>query len=132
MKKLFLISSLALGLLFSDCSGNRKNRLAILFDRVDNLGVGSEVKIHGITIGKVTHLSLIDNGVLVKIAFRDKREIPVGSKFSIINPMIGVAYIDIEPSMSNTFLTPEDTATGKYGEKGLLDNLISDSTTRKK
>jgi ABC-type transporter Mla subunit MlaD len=132
MKTLFLEISVFMCLFFGACLGNKKNKLAIIFDRVDNLEIGSSQKIHGIDIGKVSNLKLIDTGVLVKISLSNKRVIPIGSKFSIINPMIGVTYIDIEPSTSNTFLTPKDTVTGKYGEKGLLDNLVSDSTTRKK
>ncbi|MGQ0738004.1 MAG: MlaD family protein [Bacteroidota bacterium] len=133
MKTPAIILSIALSLFFLACARHKKNKLTIVFDRVDNLQAGSPVKIQGIDIGKVLGLNLIDGGVLVKITLWDNKQIPAGSIFSIVNPMIGsAAYIDIEPSESAVFLSSEDTASGKYGERGLLDNLISDSAKRKK
>ncbi|MEO6610832.1 MAG: MCE family protein [Chitinophagaceae bacterium] len=132
MKTGALILLFTLCTLLQACSSQKKENLIIVFDRVDNLNTKSEVKIHGIDVGEVSGLKLIDTGVLVKIRLSEKRQIPAGSTFSIINPMIGASYIDIEPSKEPTFLTVKDTVSGKYNERGLLDNLMTDSVNRKK
>ena len=132
MKAGALILLFTVWTLLQACSYQKKDNLIIVFDRVDNLNTKSAVKIHGIDVGEVSSLKLIDTGVMVSIKLSGKRQIPAGSTFSIINPMIGAAYIDIEPSKESVFLTANDTMSGKYGERGLLDNLMTDSVSRKK
>ena len=110
MKRLFI---LILAALIFSC-GHQKNRLTILFDRVDNTEVGSPVKVKGVTIGEVTRLKLVDEGVLVSIRFNKKRNIPKDSKFSIETPLIGLGTVIIEPGTQKEFLTSRDTVVGIY------------------
>jgi ABC-type transporter Mla subunit MlaD len=117
---------------FTACHRQKKTDLNILFDRVDNIAVGSEVRMHGFTIGEVNRLKMMGNGILVSISFKEKTDIPAGSKFSIYSPLIGSSVIDIKPSTQSIFLTKRDTATGKYDTKGLLDDMFSDSTRKAK
>ncbi len=113
------------------CSRNM-NRLTILFDRVDHLEVGSEVKIYGVIVGKVTDLDLVDSGVLVKLSIKKESKIPVGSVFTIERSLIGSASIIVQPSTQTAFLTASDTAIGKYSEKKLLDEFVADSARKEK
>jgi ABC-type transporter Mla subunit MlaD len=117
---------------FVGCSHNKKAKLAILFDRVDHLKEGSEVYYKGLPVGEVTYLDLFRDSVLVEIKFTSAVKIPANSKFIINSSLIGIANISIEPSAKTTFLTSMDTVTGSYREKGLLDNLVSDSAKRQK
>ena len=119
-------------LLFAACSHKNKNKLSILFDNVSNLGKGAEVKLHGITIGEVTNMELLGDSVLVDIKLNKEQKIPVGSKFSILNPLIGNALVVIEPSEQKTFLKQIDTAKGSYEAKGILDTFFADSLNRQK
>ena len=127
------VSILLFELIFlAACSQKNKNRLNILFDKVDNLQKGGDVKLHGITIGEVTAMDLLGDSVLVAIKLEKEQKIPIGSKFSITNPLIGSPSITIEPSGQKEFLTQTDTAKGCYETKGVLDTFFSDSLNRQK
>lgn len=119
-------------LFFTACLGNKKNKLNVLFNKVDSLEKGAPVKLHGITIGKVTDLELFKDSVLVEIKLDKGRKIPVGSKFKIINSLIGGPSIIVEPSDQKVFLTLTDTAKGNYETKGLLDAFFTDSLNKQK
>ena len=114
------------------CSQKNKNRLNILFDKVDNLQKGGDVKLRGITIGEVTAMDLLRDSVLVVIKLEREQKIPIDSKFSILNPLIGSPSIAIEPSEQEKFLKPTDTVRGSYEVKGILDTFFSDSLNRQK
>ena len=103
-----------------------------MFDKVDNLEKGASVKLHGITIGEVTNMDLSGDGVLVDIKLDKEQKIPVGSKFSIINALIGNSSIVVEPSGQKIFLKSSDTIKGNYETKGILDTFFSDSLNRQK
>lgn len=117
---------------FFACSYDNKSKVTVLFDRVDNIEKGSKVYLKGFPVGEVTHLELLGDSVLADIKLSDTIRIPLDSKF-IINPsLIGSAHITIEPSDKTTYLTNKDTASGFYLQKGLLDDMVSDSTRREK
>jgi ABC-type transporter Mla subunit MlaD len=128
MRKIFFVIT---ALIFFSCSGKKEKR-AIIFNRIDNLSKNAEVKMLGVPIGKVINCSLVDSGVLVEIKLNSKKEIPGGSTATIINPFIGPAYINIEPSKSNYFLTEKDTIIGLYEDVKILDKMLSDTITKRK
>ena len=114
------------------CSHDNKNKVTVLFDRVDNIEKGSKVYLKGFPVGEVIHLELFGDSVLVDIKLADSVNIPVDSKF-IINPaLIGNSTISIEPSDNKTFLTNKDTINGSYVEQKLLDRVMSDSVQKQK
>jgi ABC-type transporter Mla subunit MlaD len=114
------------------CSPNDKRKVTVLFNRVDNVKTGDNVYLKGLSIGEVTHLELFGDSVLVDIKLADTIKIPFNSKFIIQPSLIGSSNITIEPSDKTVFLTNKDTARGSYLQKGLLDNMVSDSTKREK
>jgi ABC-type transporter Mla subunit MlaD len=109
-----------------------KNKMTILFDNVEGLEEKANVYYRGIIVGKVTSLELFEDKVAVDITLKDSIAIPVDSRF-IINPsVIGSAHITIEPSTQSTFLSQNDTVTGMYGKKQLLDDFFCDTARRRK
>ena len=114
------------------CSYSHKNKLTILFDRVDNLEIGGRVLLKGLPVGKVTHLELFGDSVLVTVKLSDTINIPVESKFIITPSLLGNSHIDIEVSNKTTYLGSKDTVAGSYQKNGVLDNLFSDSAKREK
>jgi ABC-type transporter Mla subunit MlaD len=114
------------------CSDKNKNRITILFDRVDNIEVGSNVYLKGFLVGEVKHLALADNGVWVDIKLAGETKIPVDSKFLVISSPLGLAHISIEASDKKNYLLSKDTVTGVYNQQGLLDELLADSTNKEK
>jgi ABC-type transporter Mla subunit MlaD len=116
-------------LLLASCTHRNKNKLSILFDHVDNLEIGSKVNMKGIVIGEVTAIEFFRDSVLVDIYYTGVK-IPVDSKFIINSPLVSAAYLAIEPSNNITFLASKDTVNGYYLKKGLLDDMVSDSTKK--
>ena len=129
MTKLFF--GLLLTITFAGCF-SKQNKYIISFDRVDGLQEGSSVLNKGLTIGKVTHIDLFGNRVLVDIKLNDNTKVPEQSIFLIKENLLGSSYIDIEYSDRINFLTSKDTALGKYQKQSIMDNIISDTTKRKK
>ena len=128
MKILFV---LLLTFAFVGCF-SEKNKYTISFDRVDGLQAGSNVLNRGLNIGKVTHIDLFGNRILVEIELSGKTKIPEQSIFLIRENLLGSSYVDIEYSDSNKFLTSKDTILGKYQKQAFMDTIISDTTKRKK
>ena len=113
------------------CSKESKNRLNILFDNAEGLKIGSIVKLRGVKIGEVTKMTLLGDSVLVSVDLSNDKKIPINSKFSIVNSIIGVCTIIIEPSDEKKIMNHTDTASGSYSEKGILDTFLSDSANKK-
>lgn len=118
-------------IIFGGCF-SKQNKYTVSFDRVDGLQEGSNVLNKGFTIGKVTHIDLYGNRVLVNIKLNTNRLIPVQSKFLIWENLLGSSYIEIEYSNQTNFIASKDTVFGKYQKQAVMDNLISDTTKRKK
>jgi len=131
MRTQLLLITFFLTALFSSCLRD-KNKLTILFDRVDGLETDAKVYQKGIIIGKVTDLHLVDKGVLADIQFKDNVRIPVDSKFTISTSLLGTTSISVEPSNNKSYLTLKDTIAGHYNDKKLLDDLVSDSAKQQK
>ena len=128
MRKLFSI--LFLTVILTSCS-KQKNKLSIIFDRVNGLKLGSTVQKKGVAIGEVSKIDLLGNEVIVDIELKDKIQIPVGSQFYISNTLIGDATINVDFSINSNYLASKDTAKGTFGHKTLLDDIFLDSAKRK-
>jgi ABC-type transporter Mla subunit MlaD len=125
-----LISVSILVLIFTSCA-KPKIKLAILFDRVDGLATGASVENKGLKIGEVKQMNFVDKYILVEIELNNKVQVPVDSKFTVKNSILGSSKIDIEFSGKTTYLSSPDTVKGVYAQKAFMDDIISDSTKRK-
>lgn len=114
------------------CSQNKKPKVTILFDRVDNLEKGSKAYLKGVAVGEVSHLELFGDSVLVDIQLEENATIPAVSKFIIRPSMIGNSTIVIESSNNKLSLTNTDTVHGTFQQRKILDEIMSDSVTREK
>jgi ABC-type transporter Mla subunit MlaD len=130
-KILWTVSAIVL-LLFISCSKKRTYKLYVLFDKVDNLYEGAEVKMNGIQIGKVKQMELYGDSVLVDMSITRQYEIPAESNFKIINSLIGGATVSIYRSDKKSILKSSDTVRGSYMKEGLLDSFFADSLNRQK
>jgi ABC-type transporter Mla subunit MlaD len=126
-----ILFGLLLTMTFVGCF-SEQNKYTISFDRVDGLQEGSSVLNRGLTIGKVTHIDLFGNRILVDIELNTKTKIPEQSTFLVRENLLGSSYIDIEYSDKMNFLSSKDTILGKYQKRAIMDNIISDTTKRKK
>jgi phospholipid/cholesterol/gamma-HCH transport system substrate-binding protein len=93
------------------------------------LGDNSDVKIHGVNIGRVKHVTLVKGRARVRMDIKEHEKVPVGSK-AIIRPktLFGEKFIDIDPGTAEAtgpFLEDEgeikDTLGGFELEKVLTD-----------
>ena len=128
MRSTFFIL-LALTLMYG--CGHTNRRLNILFDNVDGLSIGSEVKCKGLKIGEVVSLEIINRKVLAGIVLTKKTQIPSDSKFFIQSSVLGSTSIEVELSNKSVLLTSKDTVQGTFSRRAILDDLISDSTKKK-
>jgi phospholipid/cholesterol/gamma-HCH transport system substrate-binding protein len=72
---------------------------------------GSDVKIHGVNVGKVSTIKLVGGRALVRLTIDKAQKIPVDAK-AIIRPktLFGEKFVDVEPGM--------DEATGPFLKDG--------------
>jgi ABC-type transporter Mla subunit MlaD len=126
-----ILFGLLLTMTFVGCFSN-KDKYTISFDRVDGLQVGSTVLNRGLNIGKVTHIDLFGNRILVDIELNDRTKIPEQSIFLVRENLLGSSYVDIEYSDRIKLLNSKDTILGMYQKQAIMDNIISDTTKRKK
>ncbi len=132
MKKIFpILLVFFLSASIISCSHD-KNRLTVLFERVDNIGTGSLVYLKGVPVGEVLQADIFENKVAVDIKLRNKIKIPVGSKFLLHPSLLGPSNISIDPSGETIFLTAKDTINGEFVKAGILDKFISDSAKNEK
>jgi phospholipid/cholesterol/gamma-HCH transport system substrate-binding protein len=126
-----ILFGLLLTIAFASCL-SKQNKYTISFDRVDGLQEGSDVSNKGFAIGKVKHIELFGNRVLVDIKLNDKIKVPQQSIFLLKENLLGASFVDIEYSDKINYLSSKDTAIGEYQKKAIMDNLISDTIKRKK
>lgn len=81
------------------------------FERADGLVEGSDVKLGGIKIGKVTHLTLDPKTfyAIAQISLDDHVKLPTDSSATITSEsLLGGKYLDIVPGGDDTNLAPGD------------------------
>ena len=85
--------------------------ISLIFGSTSGLKNGDEVKISGISVGKITKLDLDvdDYNARVMVKLFDKIKIPDDSSARITSSsLLGGNYLDIVPGTSDTFLSPND------------------------
>lgn len=123
----FILFVLLTGTLVVACR-QRGVILYVMVNRVDGLYKSSPVMYKGVKVGEVRRMKLLDDSVLVAIRLSQDLNIPQGSRFEIVNPLLGECSIDIEPSEQVVFLRPGDTARGSFEPGRLLENEWADSS----
>lgn len=103
--------------------------LNVLYDEVNGLKIGNEVRYAGVPIGKVDDIMVEGSKVKTVLKLDAKNKVPIGSKFSIgMDGVLGTKFVTIEPP------TLADGNTYKDGEKinGVqaqgLDQFMASST----
>jgi len=114
------------------CKEQNNYDINVMFSRVDNVVIGSEVKLNGLDIGSVSKMKMIKDSILVRVTIDKKIKIPTGSLFQISSPFIGSAYVYVTPSTNKFFISNNDTISGVYEKTNLLDEITKDSITKKK
>lgn len=85
--------------------------ISLIFGSTSGLKNGDEVKISGISVGKITKLDLDvdDYNARVMVKLFDNIKIPDDSSARITSSsLLGGNYLDIVPGSSDTFLSPND------------------------
>lgn len=126
-------SSIFLFILFliTGCSDD-KNKLYVIFDRVDGLKEGNSVMINGLDAGTVTSLALFKTKVIASLKLKSKLTIPEQSEVYIEETLSGYPVVSIKLSDNKANLRNGDTLNGLYKKTGLLDALLTDSVVKQK
>ena len=85
------------------------NKYTVVVDNVEGLKEGSNVLCAGLTIGKVTHLDLFKDSVVVDIEINKEFNIPIGSKFIVEKNTFSTINLLIERSGEISFIKNYDT-----------------------
>lgn len=111
-------------------SENSGYKLSAVFKNIGGLKVKSKVTVGGVTVGRVTNITLVaDEGEynpLVEMAIDNNiNQIPVDSTASILTAgLLGDNYIGIEIGMDDEFFANNDVIT-LTNQAILLEDLIS-------
>lgn len=96
------------------------------FDRIDGLGVGSDVRMAGVKVGTVTATSINRQTYLASVAFTVEKglALPKDSSASIASQsLLGGKYLAIVPGGSETMIKPGGQITITQGSVSLEDLL---------
>lgn len=109
---------------------NKSTRIYAVFSKVGSLVKANEVKINGLTIGKVYDMKELDktvSGVTVTITLTRDVDIPVNSVAYITAPLggLGSASIIVEKGDAPTFLKNGDSLSTRIDE-GLFGGLSAE------
>ena len=101
--------------------------LQAIFDRVDGIVVGSDVKLRGIKVGQVSALSLDEKDLRAKVSlsFFDHYSFPKDSVIEVASEgLMGPKYISIAPGDSEKILQNGDEAV--YTQSSIsLESLLA-------
>ena len=78
--------------------------MSIELARADQVNIGTDVRIAGVTVGKITNLSLEPRSYRVKAGLYMKAgiSIPIDSRVNVTGAMMSSPFISIEPGHSAT------------------------------
>ena len=96
------------------------------FRQANGINIGSEVRLAGLTIGKVSSVLLSPDSFQVQIGFvmDEKIKLPADSNARILTDGLdGKAYIDLQAGSDENFLKPGDYISYTQGSIDLLDLL---------
>jgi phospholipid/cholesterol/gamma-HCH transport system substrate-binding protein len=107
---------------------DKSKKLYAIFPDVGSLDKSNTVKIKGLPIGTVYSIDATDknlNGISIAINWtKSSINIPKNSYASIVAPLVGSSYINIEMGNSRSYLKSGDTLQTKINN-GLLGDLSS-------
>lgn len=112
----------------SEVSASHKHgyELFAKFSTAAGVVVGGDVKISGVKIGKITHISLVPDTyqAVVKMKINDEIKLPRDSSAKIVSEgLLGGKYMQIEPGGEEEFLEPGEEID--YTQSGVnLEELI--------
>ena len=107
----------------------RKYVLNVIYDQVNGLKIGNEVRFAGVPIGKVDEIVVEGTKIKTILKIDEKNKIPVSSKFSIgMDGVMGTKFVSIEPpSLSDgTNYKNNDVITGT--EPQGIDQFMASSS----
>lgn len=104
-------------------------KLDVIYDEVNGLKIGNEVRFAGVPIGKVEDLKVDGTKIRTVIKIDSKHKVPVNSKFSIgMDGVLGTKFVSIDPPLVS------DGTNYKGGEQVVgiepkgLDQFMESST----
>ncbi len=125
----FLILALILTFLKVFSFSGSSYRLNVLFDDVNGLKVGNEVRFAGVPVGKVEDIVVDGSKVKAVLKLDEKQKVPRNSQFSIgMDGVMGSKFVTIAPPEIATGLVfkPDETITGKPSEG--VDKMMGSAT----
>jgi phospholipid/cholesterol/gamma-HCH transport system substrate-binding protein len=85
------------------------------FSQVSTLTQDAPVKVNGVKLGKVEHIALHGNGVLVRISLRNDVKIPKDSDIRVQNiGLLGERQVGMLLGQSKEMFTEKDTIAGNF------------------
>lgn len=124
---LFLLALLAVAIVGREHKGGDGYTLHAVFNQVDGLDIGSDVKLAGITVGHVTSETVDPKGFRAAVGFtvRDDITLPQDSAAIITSDsLLGGKYIALSPGGSEASLKPGATMIQTQGSIS-LEQLLS-------
>lgn len=122
-----LAALLALAVLGRHQGGSDGYTLHAVFDQIDGLSVGSDVRLAGITVGHVTSESVDPGNYRAEVAFtvRDGIALPTDSAAIVTSDsLLGGKYIALSPGGDEKDLKPGSMVTQTQGSIS-LEQLLS-------
>jgi len=103
--------------------------LNVLYDEVNGLKIGNEVRYAGVPIGKVEDIAVDGSKVNTVLKINAKNHIPLGSKFSIgMDGVLGTKFVTIEPPSLSDGNNYQDGDKIRGVQAQGLDQFMASST----
>ena len=75
-------------------------KLDVIYDEVNGLKIGNEVRFAGVPVGKVEELTVEGTKIRTVLKIEEKNKIPVNSRFSIgMDGVLGTKFVSIDPPL---------------------------------
>jgi len=98
-----------------------------IVDDASGLTKKSKVKLRGVDVGYVDSMSLLDNGVKLKLFIKQNVKIPKDSEVAVAQDnVLGGKYLKIIPSDSNEFLPPNGVIE-KYQKTASMEDVMTNA-----
>ena len=124
----FVILALMLTFLGVFSFASRQYKLNVIFDNVNGLKVGNEVRFAGVPIGKVDDILVDGSKVKVVMKIDQKQKVPRNSQFGIgMDGVMGTKFVTITPPEIATGVTFREGETITGQTTGGVDKLMNSS-----
>ena len=101
---------------------NADNLMVVKYKNIGNLAKGARVTLDGIPVGEVVDFNVVHDTVFTSLAIQKNVKLPVRSRFTIHQTLLGPASLVIEPSTQTKFLVASDTVFGESYKEPVLDS----------